>query len=226
MPSTPSRGLPSRSTAAGVVIGSVSLAVGVVGPPPMHGLHGAPTARADAAMAPAVPARPAGWGTGRLAPEDQRRPGAGLALTRPTAIELRRARARRPARRSTHARRHPSRPSRPPARAARSATRRPLPSDPRTLGRLMVADHGWSETQWRCLDLLWTRESNWQVHETNASSGAYGIPQALPAGKMASAGPDWHDDAATQIRWGLGYIDDRYGTPCAAWEHSQEYDFY
>jgi hypothetical protein len=90
----------------------------------------------------------------------------------------------------------------------------------------MVGQRGWSETQWHCLDLLWTRESGWQVHDTNASSGAYGIPQALPGEKMASAGPDWRDDAATQIRWGLGYIAERYGTPCAAWDHSQRYDFY
>ncbi|MEM8530646.1 MAG: hypothetical protein AAGF95_07375 [Chloroflexota bacterium] len=68
-----------------------------------------------------------------------------------------------------------------------------------------------------CLASLWTRESNWNVHVENPSSRAYGIPQALPPEKMASVGPDWCDNPATQIEWGLNYIQDRYSTPCEAW---------
>ena len=73
---------------------------------------------------------------------------------------------------------------------------------------------------------MWGRESGWQVSASNASSGAYGIPQALPGSKMASVGPDWQSNAATQIQWGLGYIDGRYGSPCAAWSHSQANGWY
>jgi hypothetical protein len=73
--------------------------------------------------------------------------------------------------------------------------------------------------QFSCLDSLWGHESGWDVHASNSGSGAYGIPQAVPGSKMASAGPDWQSDAATQIRWGLSYIDGRYGSPCGAWSH-------
>ena len=113
-------------------------------------------------------------------------------------------------------------------RASREAHRRALYSgDPRTIGRAMLADFGWgNDTQWQCLDALWTRESNWQIYETNPSSGAYGIPQALPGYKMASAGSDWRTNPRTQILWGLRYIAGRYGTPCGAWAHSQAYNFY
>lgn len=85
---------------------------------------------------------------------------------------------------------------------------------------------GWSQSQFGPLEKLWQRESGWNVHARNASSGAYGIPQALPASKMASAGPDWRDNAATQIRWGLGYIKGRYGSPAGAWAHSQATGWY
>jgi hypothetical protein len=81
-------------------------------------------------------------------------------------------------------------------------------------------------TQYGCLDRLWTRESGWNYLATNPSSGAYGIPQSLPASKMASAGADWRTNSDTQIRWGLGYISGRYGTPCAAWAHSQAVGWY
>lgn len=79
--------------------------------------------------------------------------------------------------------------------------------------------------QFHCLDLLWERESSWQVHNGN-SSGAYGIPQALPGYKMASAGADWADNGYTQIDWGLSYIEARYGSPCNAWAHSEAYNWY
>jgi len=89
------------------------------------------------------------------------------------------------------------------------------------LGQRLAGGHGWgSGPQWTCLDELWTRESGWRTQVWNyGGSGAYGIPQALPASKMAAAGGDYMTDPATQIRWGLGYIAATYGTPCGAWAH-------
>ena len=81
----------------------------------------------------------------------------------------------------------------------------------------MLAARGWGDDQYNCLVTLWNHESGWRVHAENSGSGAYGIPQALPGSKMASAGSDWHNSAATQIKWGLGYISARYNTPCGAW---------
>jgi hypothetical protein len=97
--------------------------------------------------------------------------------------------------------------------------------DPRAYARLLLAERGWSN-QFDCLNLLYQRESGWNYHATNPSSGAYGIPQALPGSKMASAGADWRTNPATQIRWGLDYIAERYGTPCGAWAHSQATGWY
>jgi hypothetical protein len=90
-----------------------------------------------------------------------------------------------------------------------------------TLGRRLASGYGWgSGPQWTCLDELWTRESGWRTQVWNyGGSGAYGIPQALPASKMAAAGPDWMTNPDTQIRWGLGYIATTYATPCGAWAH-------
>jgi membrane-bound lytic murein transglycosylase MltF len=90
----------------------------------------------------------------------------------------------------------------------------------RTLAVPLIIQRGWSERQWRCLDRLWTRESHWRHLARNPGSGAYGIPQAKPGRKMSSAGPDWRTNPETQIRWGLDYIDRRYGSPCAAWGHA------
>jgi hypothetical protein len=89
----------------------------------------------------------------------------------------------------------------------------------------MLASYGWSSSQFSCLAPLWQRESGWNVYAGDPS-GAYGIPQALPGSKMASAGADWQTNAATQIRWGLSYIQARYGSPCAAWAHSQATGWY
>jgi hypothetical protein len=80
--------------------------------------------------------------------------------------------------------------------------------------------------QFSCLDKLFQRESGWNTYATNPSSGAYGIPQALPASKMASAGADWKTNPFTQVRWGLNYIANRYGSPCGAWAHSQSVGWY
>jgi len=89
-------------------------------------------------------------------------------------------------------------------------------SDPRDIAQAMLVQYGWSQAEFYCLDELWIGESDWQWWADNPTSSAYGIPQALPAEKMASAGPDWETNPATQIEWGLGYIRDVYGTPCAA----------
>ncbi|MDQ0801017.1 lytic transglycosylase domain-containing protein [Arthrobacter sp. SLBN-112] len=85
---------------------------------------------------------------------------------------------------------------------------------------------GWGPDQFQCLAQLWTKESSWLTTATNASSGAYGIAQALPPGKYASAGSDWLTSYRTQIEWGLGYISDRYGSPCGAWSHSVALNWY
>jgi len=90
----------------------------------------------------------------------------------------------------------------------------------------MLGSYGWSSGQFSCLVSLWNQESGWNVYATNPTSGAYGIPQALPGSKMASAGPDWQTDAATQIRWGLSYIKSLYGSPCGAWAHEEADGWY
>ncbi|MGR2751514.1 aggregation-promoting factor C-terminal-like domain-containing protein [Agromyces arachidis] len=89
-----------------------------------------------------------------------------------------------------------------------------------------VAARGWGSGEFDCLVALWNKESGWRVNAMNPSSGAYGIPQALPGDKMATAGADWATNAATQIEWGLGYISGRYGTPCGAWSHSVSVGWY
>jgi len=98
--------------------------------------------------------------------------------------------------------------------------------DPRQIAEAMLPEFGFSSGEFGCLESLWTKESGWNVHADNPTSSAYGIPQALPGEKMASAGADWADNPATQIRWGLGYIAERYGSPCGAWSHSQANGWY
>lgn len=97
---------------------------------------------------------------------------------------------------------------------------------PQAIAKKMLSQFGWSQDQFNPLNLLWTRESGWRWNATNPSSGAYGIPQSLPADKMASAGSDWKTNPATQIKWGEGYIKDRYGSPAGAWAHSQQTGWY
>ncbi len=99
-------------------------------------------------------------------------------------------------------------------------------SDPRSIARSLVEARGWGSEQFSCLDSLWTKESNWNPSAQNASSGAYGIPQSLPGSKMGTIAADWRTNPETQIRWGLEYIAGRYGTPCAAWSHSQSVNWY
>lgn len=102
----------------------------------------------------------------------------------------------------------------------------PDPDSAQAIAYAMMPGYGWDSTQYDCLVALWNRESRWNVYAHNPSSGAYGIPQALPGDKMASAGDDWQTNPATQITWGLGYITARYGTPCGAWAHSEAHNWY
>jgi hypothetical protein len=99
-------------------------------------------------------------------------------------------------------------------------------ADPRDIARAMLPEFGFSASEFSCLDALYVSESGWNPHADNPSSSAYGIPQALPGSKMASAGPDWETNPVTQIRWGLGYIQDRYGSPCSAWSFKQGNNWY
>lgn len=92
--------------------------------------------------------------------------------------------------------------------------------------QIAADDYGWGGDQFSCLSSLWQKESGWNYQAYNANGGATGIPQALPGSKMASAGADWQSNAVTQIRWGLGYIQRAYGSPCSAWGHSQSMNWY
>lgn len=102
----------------------------------------------------------------------------------------------------------------------------PNPGTAQSIAYNMMSSFGFSpSTQFSCLDNIWSRESGWRYNAENAS-GAYGIPQALPGSKMASAGADWQTNPATQIRWGLGYIQSTYGTPCNAWAFWEAHGWY
>ncbi|HAN26115.1 MAG: hypothetical protein CMH36_03330 [Microbacterium sp.] len=102
----------------------------------------------------------------------------------------------------------------------------PDPGTAQAIALQMLEARGMGQDQFSCLVALWNRESGWNVASYNKGSGAYGIPQALPGSKMASAGADWQTNPATQITWGLGYITGRYGTPCGAWAHSNATGWY
>jgi hypothetical protein len=123
------------------------------------------------------------------------------------------------------------------AQAQAAANRAPASGDParpasrqkgtpQRIARAMLGSYGWPSSQFGCLLSLWNAESGWNVYASNPSSGAYGIPQALPGSKMASAGPDWQSNPATQIAWGLGYIRSLYSSPCGAWAHEQADGWY
>ena len=102
----------------------------------------------------------------------------------------------------------------------------PDPGTAQSIAWNMMSSFGFDpNTQFSCLDDIYTRESGWRWNAANAS-GAYGIPQALPGSKMATAGADWQTNPATQIKWGLGYIQSMYGTPCGAWSFWQAHGWY
>lgn len=102
------------------------------------------------------------------------------------------------------------------AEAAKAKAIADARSNPQAAAAALLADFGWSQSQMSCLIPLWNGESRWRYTAENRSSGAYGIPQALPGSKMSSAGADWRTNPVTQIRWGLGYIKSVYGSPCNA----------
>lgn len=83
-----------------------------------------------------------------------------------------------------------------------------------------------NSAQYSCFSKIVNHESHWNIKATNSSSGAYGLVQALPGTKMASAGSDWKTNAKTQIKWGLDYMKDRYGSPCGAWSFWQAHNWY
>lgn len=112
-------------------------------------------------------------------------------------------------------------PAHKPARHRKRRHHRAVRLTPRQVARRMLRSFHWSGWQFQWLNQLWSHESSWNVYASNPYSGAYGIPQAVPGSKMASAGPDWQTSAATQIRWGLGYIKGLYGSPCGAWAHEE-----
>ncbi|WP_219107177.1 hypothetical protein [Austwickia sp. TVS 96-490-7B] len=99
-------------------------------------------------------------------------------------------------------------------------------SDSRAIAQRLVAERGWGQDQMVCLDRLWGKDSGWRFDARHPATGAYGIPQAKPAEKMATAGGDWRTNPTTQINWGLGYIAAVYGTPCGALAHSQATNWY
>jgi hypothetical protein len=102
-----------------------------------------------------------------------------------------------------------------------------VPDGARAVAReIAQSKYGWGSFQFACLDKLWTKESNWRYKARNKSSGAHGIPQALPATKMESIGTDWRTNPVTQISWGLRYIEVRYETPCKAYKKFQRSNWY
>jgi hypothetical protein len=105
------------------------------------------------------------------------------------------------------------------------AARKPLGAK-RFAKEMMATEYGWGEGQYKCLDRLWTKESNWNYQARNPRSGAHGIAQALPASKMEKVGTDWRTNPITQIQWGLLYVSERYDTPCAAWNKFRRSNFY
>jgi hypothetical protein len=105
------------------------------------------------------------------------------------------------------------------------AARKPLGAK-RFAKEMMATEYGWGEGQYKCLNRLWTKESNWNYQARNPRSGAHGIAQALPASKMEKVGTDWRTNPITQIQWGLLYVSERYDTPCAAWNKFRRSNFY
>jgi len=193
---------PTRGTVAGAALGTVSLAVGVLGSCPAEAAaKPVDTAHTVAAVSAAAAA------TSREIAAERR------SLRQQAAVVARVAGA--------------TATTPPKAKRRLVAKAKPRKLSPREMAKQLVLKHkGWSEAQFNCLDHLWNRESGWDPHNENGGSGAYGIPQSLPGRKMAQFGSDWRDNPMTQIRWGLWYIADRYSTPCGAWAHSQRYNYY
>ncbi|MFG1682973.1 transglycosylase SLT domain-containing protein [Nonomuraea sp. NPDC049269] len=111
------------------------------------------------------------------------------------------------------------------SQALKSAVAKTAVAKNKAIAKPMVSKRGWNRAQFRCLERLWSRESGWN-HRAGNGSGAYGIPQALPGHKMSTKGHDWRTNPRTQIAWGLGYIKQRYGSPCRAWAHFRSHHWY
>ena len=245
---TPRHRKPSRNviyaTVGTVAAASVAATVIAAGPalfsPAHHGAHPV-GASADLALAlsrvaqpgqPATTARPHGPQNPGLiakhalseqyyiAVRAERRAAARRAAAR-RAAELAAARRRQAAAAAAQRRRAAAQRR----RAAQAAPSTPSGS-PQQIAMAMLPSFGWSSSEFSCLNSLWQQESGWNTYASNPTSGAYGIPQALPGSKMASAGPDWQTNPATQIKWGLGYIQASYGSPCSAWSHETSYGWY
>jgi hypothetical protein len=107
------------------------------------------------------------------------------------------------------------------SRSAQRSTAAAPSGSPKAVARQIIG----SESQFQCFSSIVERESGWNVHAQNPS-GAYGLVQAMPGSKMSSAGPDWRNSAATQVKWGLGYMKSRYGSPCGAWSFWQANNWY
>ncbi|HEX6887480.1 MAG TPA: hypothetical protein VF143_05170 [Candidatus Nanopelagicales bacterium] len=169
------------------------------------------------AAAPA--SMPAAWVEQRAA--DSAAAAASADLVRRTEVKRRAAEKKAEAKKKAAAQRRAAE-----QRAARARAAGGTPAANRALGMQLCADRGWSTAQCGDLAKLWQKESGWSTSAHNASSGAHGIPQALPGSKMASKGSDWATSARTQIAWGLDYIAGRYGNPSNAWAHSVRTGWY
>lgn len=103
----------------------------------------------------------------------------------------------------------------------------PGTTSPKSIAKQILKNkYGYGSDQFSCFDNIIMRESMWDLNATNASSGAYGIPQALPGSKMATIASDWRTNPATQITWGIEYMKDRYGSPCGAWGFKSSHGWY
>lgn len=112
-------------------------------------------------------------------------------------------------------------------RAIKNRGYEPGVTDPKEIARQILKNkYGYGSGQFDCLNNIIMRESKWDVNATNPSSGAYGIPQALPGSKMATIASDWRTNPATQIIWGIEYMKDRYGSPCSAWGFKASHGWY
>jgi hypothetical protein len=208
------------ATSAAVAVAGLTVGINVL--TANAGAQGAAVARA--ALPAAASLAPASPGAERL---DAIHKAADARADRRRAIEKRRkAEARAAAARAAAARAAAARAAHEQT-AGRAATRTTFSGDARGIARQIAAQkYGWGDGQFACLDSLWAKESGWNAQATNPSSGAYGIPQALPGSKMGAYGSDWRTNPATQIKWGLSYIDGRYGSPCSAWSTAQSRGWY
>jgi hypothetical protein len=113
------------------------------------------------------------------------------------------------------------------ARALKNRGYQPGTTDPRDIARQILKNkYGYGADQYSCFNFIIMRESMWDVHATNRSSGAYGIPQALPGSKMSTIASDWRTNPATQIIWGIEYMKSRYGSPCQAKSFKASHGWY